>query len=231
MDPKEIRKRLGLPEDATDEQVQEALRELNTAAGMQATPNAVTDEGATAVSTNTPEERQVAQAATATASTPEPQVGGQGEPEPQPVAVAASTPATDDVVRLDRATFEQLRAGAQAGLDLRSETDKRNREDLVAAAIGDGRIPPSRREHWLAALEHDAEGMSAALASLAPGLVPVDERGSNETAEHAAMEGDAKLVQGWTDSLYPEIAARRARVTAIVSGAEPKPQIMREEGL
>ena len=60
MDPKEIRTRLGLPEDATNEQVQDALRELNEAQAVHATPNAVTDEGATAVSTGSPEERAVA---------------------------------------------------------------------------------------------------------------------------------------------------------------------------
>jgi hypothetical protein len=227
MDPKEIRKRLGLPEDATDEQVQEALRSLNEAAGTLATPNATTEEGTTAVSTNSPEERKVAEAQ---ASEGEEE---QKTPQAESVAASAAKPEEqgDDVVKLDRATFEQLQAGAKAGLDLKKETDAKTREDLVAAAIGDGRIPPSRKEHWLTSLEADFEGMKATLASLTPGLVPVDERGSNETAEHAAMAGDAQQVQQWTDSLYPEVAARRVRVAAIASGSQPKPQIMREEGL
>jgi len=219
MDPKEIRKRLGLPEDATNEQVQDSLRELNEAAVANATPNAVTDEGVTAVSTNSPEERAVS----TTASGEEPPA------TPEVTSVAASTPPADSgVVQIDKETLEQLKAGAQAGLALRSEMDAGKRETLVAAAIGDGRIPPSRKDHWLKNLEADFEGFSQTLSSLEPGLVPVDERGSNETVEQASLAADDQQIQRWTDSLYPEVAARRQRVAA--ASAAP-PQIMREEGL
>jgi hypothetical protein len=225
MDPSEIRKRLGLPEDATDEQVQETLRELNEASVSLATPNAVTEEGTTAVGTNSAEERKVVNASEGEASAQE------GKQE-EPTSVAASAAAPDEgTIKLDRETFEQLKAGAQAGLTLKTEMDKKSREDLVAAAISDGRIPPSRRDHWLKNLEADFEGFSETLAGLEKGLIPVSEKGSNETAETAAALGDAKIVQGWTDTLYPEVAARRARVAAMASGQQPLPQIMREEGL
>jgi hypothetical protein len=236
MDPKVIRERLGLPEDATDEQVQEEIRKLNEAAGLQLA-EASAEEGAathtqtnqvqggvTGVGTNTAEEH--AQAA---------KVGAENPDGPITATVTASAageeqkPEEDNVVKLDRQTFDELKAGAQAGLRLEQSNAKQTREGIVAAAIGDGRIPPARKDHWLTALEADFEGNSAVLASLAPGLVPLDERGSNQTSEEVLASGQEALVKGWTHSLFPETRTREERQAAIANGGAV-PQIMREEG-
>jgi hypothetical protein len=79
----------------------------------------------------------------------------------------------DGSVIVEEATLEELRVAASAGLEARNEQLAARREQLVAAAISDGRVPPARREHWLAQLAADA-GAESVLASLAPGLVPVD---------------------------------------------------------
>ena len=233
MDPKEIRERLGLPEDATDEQVQEEIRKINEAAGLKLAdaPETATSQqsqgGVTAVGTGTPEE--LAEAA---------RVGAEHPNEPiTPTVVSASAPAVegaegtddDNVIKLDRQTFESLKAGAAAGLRMEQETSKTKREALVDSAIGDGRIPPARKEHWEKALEADFEGNSAVLASLAPGLVPVDERGSNVTGEEVLAAGTEAQVKGWTHSLFPETRAREERQAAIANG-DGYPRIMREEG-
>lgn len=97
---------------------------------------------------------------------------------------ASEPPALPDgVVAIDAAQLEELRADAQAGREARAEQLRARREQLVAAAINDGRIPPVRREHWLAQLDVDP-GAEQVLAALTPGLVPVGEPiGSNGASD------------------------------------------------
>jgi hypothetical protein len=90
-------------------------------------------------------------------------------------------------------------------MSLVNERQEERREALVNAAIGDGRIPPSRRDHWLGYLASDPEGGAQTLASLQPGLVPVQERGhshSVETLDETQLE--AETVSSWTRDLFPE---------------------------
>ena len=68
-----------------------------------------------------------------------------------------------------------------------------DRAALVEAAVSDGRIPPVRRDHWLAALAADEEGMAPVLASLAPGTVPLAEIGHSDDIESAEETLYAKV--------------------------------------
>lgn len=208
MDPKEIRKRLNLPEDASDEQVQETLTELNTAAGVKP----VQEVPAPAV--ETPE---------APAATPETKVEEPAVAE-APAAVAASgVPA--GMVLIDSATLETLKVGASAGIEVKSRTEKSEREQLVAAAVADGRIAPAGREHWLNSLEKDPTAKDT-LASLKPGLVPVEMRevghgGGGPEGVRAAGELAQETVESWTDGLFPEVRNWRARERAAAAGESP----------
>jgi len=111
-------------------------------------------------------------------------------------------------------------AGASAGLELPQERDKDRRETLVAAAIGDGRIPPARKEHWIKALEVDFEGNSQVLASLEAGLIPVNETGTGSVNDDGTVAGPLAdgVVQGWTDTFFPEVKQRRAEDVAVAAG-------------
>ncbi|MFD7046186.1 Clp protease, partial [Rhodococcus jostii] len=95
-------------------------------------------------------------------------------PEPEP---AASATLPDGVVAVEASVLDGLRIDAARGAQARAQQESDARENLVNAAIGDGRIPPARKQHWLGALEADHDGVAAALASLAPGLIPVSEVG------------------------------------------------------
>jgi hypothetical protein len=218
MDPKEIRQRLSLPEDASDEQVQEALQELNTAAG-------VTPEGAAAPAgdgiNNGPEAHGgVTPGAT---GMPEPSADN-AQPDPAPVARAAGNfQLPEGLVVIDKGTLEELKVGASAGLELKSRFDKNETDTAVMAAVNDGRIPPSRKEFWTKYLEKDPEGGKAALASLAPGLVPLRERELGHSG--GGLEGGTAdelgvdVVQGWSGEIFPEVRERQAREAAAASGA------------
>lgn len=65
---------------------------------------------------------------------------------------------------------------------IRQERDTERREALVTAAVSDGRIPPARRDHWLAQLAADEDGMAPVLAALSP-VIPLAEAGHSDTPD------------------------------------------------
>jgi ATP-dependent protease ClpP protease subunit len=79
-------------------------------------------------------------------------------------------------VVLDEAQHADLLAAAADGRAARAQQLTERRQALVRAAIDDGRVPPARRDQWLAYLEADPGGEET-LAALKPGLVPVTEIG------------------------------------------------------
>jgi hypothetical protein len=90
--------------------------------------------------------------------------------------VGASTPPVGTVL-VEEAVLEQLRVQAAAGAEARAQQQLEHRTRIVDAAIGEGRIAPARRDHWLAQLAADP-GAETVLASLAKGTVPLAEIGT-----------------------------------------------------
>lgn len=212
MDPKQIRERLGLPEDASDEQVQESLRELNQAAGVEITPPAdpAAQGGVTPAGTGVP--------------TPETPVGT--DPlDPTSAKAAPSVKPPDGFVLIDEATLQTLKTGASVALETRQDAQKQRRESLVTASIAEGRIAPAAKDKWLKALEEaDKVGdtaTAAALEAMPKDLIPVELRGAaprDANGVAAGGEFDLETVNGWTDQLFPDVAQRRARDKALAAG-------------
>lgn len=115
------------------------------------------------------------------------------EPNPTP-APAAAAPGT---VVLDEAQYRELQASAADGRAAREQQLQDRREALVTAAVNDGRIAPSRREHWLNSLAADP-GMEETLASLEKGLVPVASVGYTGGVDESSEE----------DTIYSKTFAR-----------------------
>lgn len=97
----------------------------------------------------------------------------------------ASHPA--GTVLVDEQVLAQMRADAAAGRAARDEQLRLEREQLVEAAVADGRIPPARREHWQSQLAADP-GAAVVLAGLAKGTVPVEARGHDGAPETGSDE-------------------------------------------
>ena len=112
-------------------------------------------------------------------------------PEVTQEAVVAHA-ARHGLVTVDRTQWESTMVAAEQGREARAQQLRDADEQLVAAAVGDGRIAPARREHWLTALTADREGAQQALAGLAPGLIPVTEAGYGRSPA-AAATSDADL--------------------------------------
>lgn len=79
----------------------------------------------------------------------------------------------DGVVMIEQEQLAALQASAARGDQARAQQETEYRAALVASAVRDGRIPTARSEHWLAQLAADP-GAETVLASLQPGLIPVD---------------------------------------------------------
>lgn len=116
------------------------------------------------------------------------------EQEPNPSPVPAAAPGT---VVLDEAQYRELRASAADGRAAREQQLQDRRETLVTAAVNDGRIAPSRRDHWLNSLAADP-GMEETLASLEKGLVPVASVGYTGGVDESSEE----------DTIYSKTFAR-----------------------
>lgn len=105
----------------------------------------------------------------------------------------------DGVVTIEKATLEELQAHARRGDEARTRQERETREQLVSAAVSDGRISPARREHWAAQLEADP-GASAVLAGLEKGLIPV-----GAEIGHAGNAGDPEA-----DALYASVFGKES---------------------
>lgn len=99
---------------------------------------------------------------------------------------------------VDASTLESIRAQAEAGAAAQQQLALQDREKKVNAAIGAGKIPPSRKDHWCSVIEHDP-GMAEVLASLPDNLVPVAETGHNGDEVGAAADvTESDLYQNWS---------------------------------
>lgn len=100
---------------------------------------------------------------------------------------ATDTPALPEGTALvDAEQLEQLQADAAAGRQAREEQVAARRASLVEAAVNDGRVPPSRRDHWVDYLAKDPAGEEA-LATLKP-VANMTERGFTGGVDESSSE-------------------------------------------
>lgn len=148
-----IREALGLGEDVTAEQIEQAVLDR-----LQAPPA----------------EPQTSPAGTAPATTTDPgqaaPEGQQAAPQPQqgqPVAASGTDPALDQIARLSAEVAE-----------MRAQSYREQRNRVIDAALGAGKIKPAERVQWEADYDTNPTLATSILARLAPGTaVPVAAKG------------------------------------------------------
>ncbi|WP_455833737.1 head maturation protease, ClpP-related [Pseudarthrobacter siccitolerans] len=107
------------------------------------------------------------------------------------LAEQETTPAnTAGTVTLDEEQYRALREDAAQGREARNQQLATERENLVDAAVNDGRIAPARRDHWVNALAADP-GMAETLAGLAPGLINLTPSGYTGGVDESSDEDAA----------------------------------------
>lgn len=160
VDPKVLRKSLGLPEDASDEQVMSRVQELSQKEQKQAENE---DEN------------------------------GQRKLE-----------IPEGMILVDKEQYETITASSARGEEAWRRQQREDRDRLIAQAVEQGKFPPSRRDHYRKLYNSDPQGTKQLIASLAPGLVPVKEKG---TEIDAGAAGDDAYPAHW----LPEVQERKRR--------------------
>lgn len=171
MDPKQLRSDLGLAEDASDADVSAKLKELQAAASGSS-EGGKGGEGGTGEGEPTPEGEPVPEGETAPAGTTR--------------AKAPDIP--EGMVLVDKEALEGIRAGASRADELWKDKERTERDTAITAAVKEGKFPRARIEHYATMWDADKEGTKALLASMAPGLIPVDEVGTAATGDAATSD-------------------------------------------
>jgi hypothetical protein len=203
MDP-DVLKALGLADDATPEQVQTALRDKGIS---------VTAETPPAPDPN-PEDDDTGDGDGNDQQTGDGDQPAEGEPSTAQVLELA---AKHGMALVDKSTLEELKAGAKTAQTIAASQQRDRKENILASAVKDGKIPPSRKDHYAKMYDADPEGTEQLLNQLAAGAVPVTERGVAGGDEFSDQEA-------YPASWFPELAARQAQQNQPGSG-----QILREK--
>jgi hypothetical protein len=121
--------------------------------------------------------------------------------------------AQGDFVVVDTASFNRMRRQEAIAAEVVETTRIRDRNDLVEEAIADGKISPSRRDHYRARYDSDQEATVRLLARLQPNTVPLVERGVDAPTDEV---DDTAYPTQWV----PEVAARQGRPQSRVHGED-----------
>ena len=110
--------------------------------------------------------------------------GGEGGGAPA-AAEATTTP-------VDSTVLTQLQADAAAGRAARDQQVAAHRESILSAALKDGKITPASKGAWETKLKSAPEATEAELSALPTGLVPVDEVGHGGSHNGSGVEVSAE---------------------------------------
>lgn len=150
VDPNKIREALGLPADASDEQVASAIVANLAALGSKPT---------TPPTPSTPP-------VPPTPPTPAPTTGQDGLPP-------SFASATNGALLVDPSQLAALRAAAEQGQKAYRQLKENEAERVIKAAISEGKFAPSREQFWKDLWAADPDGTKATIEGLEKNVVPV----------------------------------------------------------
>ena len=168
----QAREKFGLPADASEDQILERMTALSEAPADEGDNTEGTED-------NKDAEENVAEAST------------EGKPTPETVTVSKAV--------LDEMNARIAELDAEAKARREAEAVK-HRDEVIAAALSEGRIAPSEREHWVTALSAAPEANEKLITSLAP-RVNVTERGSDVALSAGVTDQASDDLDSFLDSL------------------------------
>lgn len=186
MDPTRLRELLGLPADATDEQVETALNDRSQ------------DDPDTGDGGGGQQEEP--------AGTPDDESAGDGDGAGEPEGADDRTP---ELVTLSAGQYQQLQSAAQEGAEARRILREQEAEQVLRTALSEGRIAPADVDDaddgtpgWRTRLRQDLDGTRSLLSRLTP-VFPTSEFGSDlsdgrQLSEDAWAEFDRAV---WGDAV------------------------------
>jgi ATP-dependent protease ClpP protease subunit len=155
----------GLPDDASEDAVREAL----ASAGLTAQLN--------------PPEPSPA---------PEPAPNHNPAPAPEPAVTKADLVHAAGTMTIDVAAWQEReeRIKRLEAVDARRRRDER--DQVIANAVQDGKFPVSRKEHWVRLWDADPEGTREVINGLTKNVVPVDALGYDTDRDGASIDDEYK---------------------------------------
>lgn len=215
MTPKKIRAALGLPADATEEEVEARAKHLASLEEPDdddddpaATDDDDDDDDAAAEGEEDDDDEPVPAVTAKKNKSRRVKVPKASAPKPEPVKPPKLQGGT---VTVDAAAWTALNESVANLTKVHTKSEKQRREEVVDAAVKAGKIPPARKEFWVKAMEADPEGIEEQLDGLEE-IIPVTMRG---TAEHDADDDQVFASDSATDQfLTPAELRRRASATA-----------------
>lgn len=187
----ELRASIGLPEDATDEQVKARLTELRAASEADPTDDPDKDDDKDDDADKDDDDTDA----------DKDDDGGEGTPH-EPTTTAS----------VDRAALKDLKRDAAMGRKAREEQLAAADEKVISDAVRAGKFPPARRKHFEKLLAADREGTIKMIDDLEDGVVPVIEKGSTRMEDDEVNAGSQDAYPD--DWLSPGERATRDRVRA-----------------
>lgn len=170
--------RLDLAEDASDEQIEEALAaDLDTGDGEGEGSGSEGDGNGDGAGDGSGEGSGEGDGEGA----------GSGDGEGNPPAAAEDT-----TTLVDSTVLAELKDDAAAGRAARDQQIAAHRESVLKAALKSGKITPASKEAWAKKLSATPEATEAELEALPEGLVPVDEvgHGGSSPSDPVAVSAD-----------------------------------------
>lgn len=160
----------GLPDDASEEDVEAALIAAGFAPRSPAPPDtdALFD------------------------LTPEPELVNASQQRDKRVAAAAGK---GGLITIDPAQLQEFRDAMVRASALTKRLEVRDRDEAITAAVKAGKFPPSRREHYERYWDADPVGAKEVIASLAADLVPVHASGYDTDSEREDDELDREIAR------------------------------------
>jgi hypothetical protein len=202
--------RLGLSTDASDADLQQAVT-ARILAESAPTPQPAPAPGDTPTPPAAP---------ATTPSGPQPAPPSNSTEEDDDADVTDS----DDVEVVDVAAYRALVARAQSADQLEEDARIRDRDNLIAVAIRDGKFPPSRRTHYASRYDTDPDATRAAIDRMAKNVVPVKERGVDASDDQ--MEASDAYPTEW---LGRPGAPQPAQTTTAGGGGERRSRVITED--
>lgn len=212
MTPEELRASIGLPADASDDDVKAKLKTL-TASAESGGENGGGEEPQTGEPSGDPPTQPSEQPPGGNENDDPTEQGPESAPQPgEGGESGGEATASSGLMAVDAGTLAQLQRDAAAGAAVAKAQAKKEKEDTIKAAVKAGKIPPARVEFWGQQWDADPEGAKQTLASL-PAVLPVNENGGNDDSE--SVEASA----------YPEewlSTSERERIARAKAGGTPE---------
>ena len=117
-----------------------------------------------------------------------------GDPDVTEPELKSETVDAPETVTVSKAQWDELTAQVS---ELAAERKAKHQEQVIEAALSEGRIAPAEREKWTTALSAAPEATETLLSSLAP-RVNVREQGSDVALSASTTDDDAAF-QAWAD--------------------------------